>query len=206
MKSLVLDTVAMSDHQLNRRIAALTGKREDYTGDYRAILAVIEQLGYETELVSPALESCDEPHTVRVNFQGIEMAGRSSKVARAACEALIRLVDFIAISGEAIKNGHLSIGVRSIPFSMALTMMCGGRTVRRHAWNEKCHVLLLQGTTTPLLVGTPIDGVPPEFFQSGDGSMITSMPRIQYFDLQQQSVTDWTPTATDMLAHDWMAI
>lgn len=206
MRSIITKTDNMTDRQINDRMKSITGTQIEYAADYQAVLGAIAKLGCDVELDPSGLRGNEPAHVVRVGFAGITMAGRSNSVARAACEAVIKLNDFFVLSEHAVQNEGLNMGVRSAPFAMALTWLCAGRPVRRSAWNEACHVRMLSGTTSPALVGLPIDGVPAAFFQSAKSSELTTMPRIQRFDYEQQCVNDWAPTAIDLLAHDWMVL
>lgn len=192
----------MTDDQINARLSKIAGVSADYVKEWPALLQLVEHLGFT---VTGKKEESGV-WRAQVSMSGLSMCCVGASLNHAACDALIKIHELLAKSQRMIDRGDLMFSGVNAPFSVALIWIGEGRGVARSDWGSKRHVKMLAGTTSPALVGINLHGVPPAFFESSGRSDMTIMPRILHYDFERQSVNDWTPTATDLLANDWMVV
>lgn len=94
----------------------------------------------------------------------------------------------------------------------ALQLMLDGRAVVRANDENHERIYFVKGVIDKPDGGLVVDKhfggydsshVPLRHFQRGDAGIVTRLPRFDARDTYGNTVTGWTPTATDQLATDW---
>lgn len=123
------------------------------------------------------------------------------------------------LAGDVIQQGYATDGaarqnsamVDRAPqfngFDWALGVMKRGQPVKRDGWNgsgicvwmEKGIKEFRADESIPVL----IDGIRREYFENGNGGIVTRAPNFVIRSQSGTNVRGWAPSQTDLMAEDW---
>jgi len=193
----------MTAQQLNATIAMIADAEADYAGDYMALLAVIERLGYA---ITETSETKNHGYAAIISKSGLTMTGYGETLNHSACVALIKLNDLILRNEEMIDTGELSFRQEQAPLAVAQLWLSEGCKVARAAWGKGVYLRLSRGTMRAPLKGPDMYGVPVRYFDCNPEITVTQMPQLLLIDAERLTVSDWAPASTDILANDWKLV
>lgn len=193
----------MTAQQLNATIGMIADAEADYAGDYMALLAVIERLGYT---ITETSETKNDGYAAIISKSGLTMTGYGETLNHAACVALIKLNDLILRNEAMINTGELNFRQEHAPLAVAQLWLSEGCKVARAAWGKGVYLRLSRGMMRATLNGTDMYGVPAHYFDSNPEATVSQMPQLLLIDAEQLTVSDWSPVSEDLLATDWRLI
>jgi len=192
----------MNDQQINGLIGMIAGAAGNYTGDYMALLNVLEHLGF---VVTHQSQTATD-WSATVSKGALTMTARGESLNHATCLAMLQLNDLILRNEQLIDEGMLRFREEGAPMAVAHVWLSDGAKVARKAWGEGTHLRLNRGTTRHPLNGTDMYGVPARFFDHDPQASVTRMPQFVLTNTEQLTTADWTPVTADLLASDWRLI
>lgn len=193
----------MTAQQLNATIGMIADAEADYAGDYMALLAVIERLGYT---ITETSETKNDGYAAIISKSGLTMTGYGETLNHAACVALIKFNDLILRNEAMINTGELNFMQEHAPLAVAQLWLSEGCKVARAAWGKGVYLRLSRGMMRATLNGTDMYGVPARYFDSNPEATVSQMPQLLLIDAEQLTVSDWSPVSEDLLATDWRLI
>lgn len=193
----------MTAQQLNATISMIADADADYAGDYMALLAVIERLGFT---ITDTSETKNTGYAAVISKSGLTMTGFGETLNRAACMALIKLNDLILRNEQLIDKGELNFRQDHAPLAVAQLWLSEGCKVAREAWGKGVYLRLNRGLRRTELKDTDMYGVPARYFDHCPEVSVTQMPQLILTNAQQLSTSDWAPASIDLLANDWKLV
>jgi hypothetical protein len=100
-------------------------------------------------------------------------------------------------------------------FEEVLPLLLAGAAVVREGDDIDARIYLVKGSIAyePRHIASALEGssaatsyVPLKYFEAGDINTVTRLPRFDARDTNGNTVTGWLPTATDLLADDWIVL
>lgn len=193
----------MTAQQLNATISMIAQADADYAGDYMALLAVIERLGFA---ITDTSETKNTGYAAVISKSGLTMTGFGETLNHAACMALIKLNDLILRNEQLIDKGELNFRQDHAPLAVAQLWLSEGCKVAREAWGKGVYLRLNRGLRRTELKDTDMYGVPARYFDHCPEVSVTQMPQLILTNAQQLTTSDWAPASIDLLANDWKLV